>query len=137
MSATPAAAQTAPSPDQEHIAMRRHHPPSVAVLATLALVLSVILGLPGTALAAGPLPCDIYGGAGTPCVAAHSTVRALYAGYGGSLYRVPRASDGASADVGLLATGGYANAAAQDSFCATTSCVITVIYDQSPRHNDL
>jgi DNA-directed RNA polymerase specialized sigma24 family protein len=31
---------------------------------------------------------------GTPCVAAHSTVRALYANYGGSLYQVRRASDG-------------------------------------------
>ena len=26
-------------------------------------------------------PCDIYGAAGTPCVAAHSTTRALYAAY--------------------------------------------------------
>ena len=26
-------------------------------------------------------PCDIYGAAGTPCVAAHSTTRALYASY--------------------------------------------------------
>ncbi|MBZ5626259.1 MAG: alpha-L-arabinofuranosidase, partial [Acidobacteriia bacterium] len=28
-----------------------------------------------------PGPCDIYGAAGTPCVAAHSTTRALYASY--------------------------------------------------------
>ena len=109
----------------------------LAAGAAAVLTIGVLAGLPRPAHAAGGLPCDIYGGAGTPCVAAHSTVRALYAGYGGSLYRVQRASDGASADVGLLATGGYANAAAQDSFCATTSCVITVIYDQSPRHNDL
>ena len=32
-----------------------------------------------------------------------------------------------------LSAGGYANAAAQDSFCAGTTCVITVIYDQSGR----
>ena len=35
-------------------------------------------------------PCDIYDDAkeGTPCVAAHSTVRALYGKYDGSLYQV-------------------------------------------------
>lgn len=33
-------------------------------------------------------PCDIFGAAGTPCVAAHSTVRALYGAYAGALYEV-------------------------------------------------
>jgi hypothetical protein len=33
--------------------------------------------------------------------------------------------------------GGYANAAAQDAFCANTYCWITTVYDQSPKHNDL
>ncbi|EWM18469.1 alpha-N-arabinofuranosidase [Kutzneria sp. 744] len=89
-----------------------------------------------TAQAATALPCDIYGSAGTPCVAAHSTIRALYSGYNGPLYQVKRA-DGGLADIGLLTTGGVANAAAQDSFCANTTCIINVIYDQSPRHNDL
>jgi non-reducing end alpha-L-arabinofuranosidase len=103
----------------------------------LTLVIGGLVGLPGTAHAAGPLPCDIYGAAGTPCVAAHSTVRALYSGYSGSLYQVQRASDHTTTNVGLLATGGFADATAQDSFCANTSCVITMIYDQSPRHNDL
>jgi non-reducing end alpha-L-arabinofuranosidase len=105
--------------------------------AALVLTLGALVGLPGTSRAAGTAPCDIYGAAGTPCVAAHSTVRALYASYSGSLYQVRRASDGSTADIGLLSAGGYANAPAQDSFCANTSCVITVIYDQSPRHNDL
>ena len=48
-----------------------------------------------------------------------------------------RASDSATADIGLLAAGGYANAAAQDSFCAGTSCTITKLYDQTANHNDL
>ncbi|MYS20376.1 alpha-L-arabinofuranosidase, partial [Streptomyces sp. SID4948] len=91
----------------------------------------------GTAQAAGSLPCDIYAGGGTPCVAAHSTTRALYSSYSGSLYQVRRASDSATLNIGVLSTGGYANAAAQDSFCAGTSCVITVIYDQSGRGNNL
>ena len=33
--------------------------------------------------------------------------------------------------------GGYANAAAQDAFCANTYCWISIIYDQSPKHNHL
>jgi hypothetical protein len=35
-------------------------------------------------------PCDIFGKAGNPCVAAHSVVRALYKNYTGPLYRVIR-----------------------------------------------
>ncbi|MEW6632243.1 MAG: alpha-L-arabinofuranosidase B, partial [Pseudomonadota bacterium] len=83
-----------------------------------------------------PRPCDIYAAARTPCVAAHSTVRSLYAGYAGALYQVEKVSDSATQNIGLLADG-YANAAAQDAFCENTTCIITRIYDQSPRHNDL
>ncbi|MGA5299706.1 arabinofuranosidase catalytic domain-containing protein [Nucisporomicrobium flavum] len=82
-------------------------------------------------------PCDIYSSGGTPCVAAHSTVRALYRSYAGNLYQVRRSSDNATRNVGVLTTGGTADAAAQDSFCAGTACVITVVYDQSGRGNDL
>src|SRR5579859_7642158 len=82
-------------------------------------------------------PCDIYGNAGTPCVAAHSTTRALYGAYSGPLYQVRRASDNATANISPLSAGGVANAAAQDSFCAGTVCVITEIYDQSGRGNNL
>ena len=106
----------------------------LAVGATLACVFGVLV-VPANA--AGSLPCDIYAGAGTPCVAAHSTTRALYSGYSGRLYQVRRASDGATTDIGTQSTGGYANAVAQDTFCAHTNCVITTIYDQSPQHNDL
>ena len=44
-------------------------------------------------------PCDIYDAApeGTPCVAAHSTVRALYAKYDGPLYQVQRTPEGSVA----------------------------------------
>ncbi|MCX3058976.1 alpha-L-arabinofuranosidase B [Streptomyces beihaiensis] len=109
----------------------------LAALSALVTVLALAIGLPGPAQAAGSLPCDVYASTGTPCVAAHSLTRALYSSYDGPLYQVKRASDGATTDVGPLATGGYANAAAQDSFCSGTTCVITKIYDQSPRHNDL
>src|SRR5579871_2668563 len=87
--------------------------------------------------AAALLPCDIYANASTPCVAAHSTTRALYAAYSGRLYQVQRASDSATTNITTLSVGGYASAAAQDAFCAGTTCTITIIYDQSPNHNDL
>ena len=97
------------------------------------LLLGAALLLAAGALAAGgappaaaaSLPCDIYASGGTPCVAAHSTTRALYASYSGPLYQVKRSSDGATTNIGPLSAGGYANAAAQDSFCAGTTCVIT------------
>jgi len=87
-------------------------------------------------------PCDIYAAAGDPCVAAHSTTRALYATYGGPLYQVLRQSDGKTLDIGVVQpsasdSGGYADAGAQDAFCANTYCWITTIYDQSGKHNDL
>nr|WP_255956094.1 arabinofuranosidase catalytic domain-containing protein [Streptomyces sp. ODS25] len=82
-------------------------------------------------------PCDIYAAGGTPCVAAHSTVRALYGSYSGKLYQVRRSSDNATRDVGALAAGGRADASAQDSFCSGSTCVITAVYDQSGHGNDL
>jgi len=51
-------------------------------------------------------------------VAAHSTTRALYGAYDGPLYQVRRASDNATQDIGVLSTGGNADAAAQDAFGA-------------------
>jgi hypothetical protein len=90
-------------------------------------------------------PCDIYATAGDPCVAAHSTTRALYASYNGPLYQVLRQSDGKTLNIGVIQAtatpvsdpGGYADATSQDKFCAGTDCWISIIYDQSPKHNDL
>lgn len=101
----------------------RAHALALALLAT------------GSLVTAGP--CDIYSSGGTPCVAAHSTTRALYSAYSGSLYQVKRGSDNATTNIAPLSAGGVANAAAQDSFCASTTCLITIIYDQSGRGNHL
>jgi len=89
----------------------------------------------GSLVVAGP--CDIYASGGTPCVAAHSTTRALYSAYADALYRVVRSSDGAVGDVVVLSAGGVANAASQDTFCADTTCLISIIYDQSGNGNHL
>ncbi|KAF7372830.1 Carbohydrate-binding module family 42 protein [Mycena sanguinolenta] len=82
-------------------------------------------------------PCDIYASGGTPCVAAHSTTRALFSGYSGSLYQIKRGSDGATIHISPLAAGGVANATVQDSFCASTTCLITTIFDRTGRSNHL
>ena len=87
-------------------------------------------------------PCDVYTAANNPCAAAHSSTRALYAAYNGPLYQVMRQSDGKTLDIGVVQPntndgGGYANAAAQDAFCANTYCWITTLYDQSGNKNHL
>lgn len=120
------------------------------IIITLVFVLPVFslafLSMSGTQRNAAPArpdgPCDIYNAAGNPCVAAHSTTRALYASYNGPLYQVMRQSDGKTLDIGVVQPsegdpGGYADAAAQDAFCAGTYCWITVLYDQSGKGNHL
>ncbi|MDP4103318.1 MAG: arabinofuranosidase catalytic domain-containing protein [Bacillota bacterium] len=82
-------------------------------------------------------PCDTYKNGGTPCVAAHSTVRALYSNYSGKLYQVRRAKDNTTKDIMTLTPGGAADAASQDAFCQGTSCVVTIVYDQSGNGNNL
>ncbi|KAM0254548.1 hypothetical protein ACHAQJ_006654 [Trichoderma viride] len=99
-------------------------------------VLALGLVAAGSLQAAAAAPCDIYSSGGTPCVAAHSTTRALYGAYTGPLYQVRRGSDNATTTIGPL-SGGVANAAAQDAFCASTTCLISIIYDQSGNGNHL
>ena len=113
----------------------------LAIIAIVSLITSMlgVSGMPALAAARADnsLACDIYASAGTPCVAAHSTVRALFASYNGLLYQVQRESDKKYFDIGLLSVGGYADAAAQVSFCSGTKCTITRIYDQTANRNDL
>jgi hypothetical protein len=124
--------------------------PTTAGAAAATLMARALTG--GTATRAltgtGTVPssaCDILATAGNACAAAHSTVRALYGSYTGPLYQVCRGAfaagpnsclGGVTLDIGVIA-GGYANAAAQDTFCAGSTCTISIIYDQSPNKNDL
>ena len=93
---------------------------------------------------AGMGPCDILAAAGNPCVAAHSTVRPLYAAYTGPLYQVCKGGGaagpnscaaGTTKDIGVV--GGFADAATQNTFCTGATCTISIIYDQSSNHSDL
>jgi hypothetical protein len=107
------------------------------ILSLTILLFTVAMYPAGAASAQSPAarPCDLLASS-TPCVAAISTTRALYRKYTGPLYQVTRPSDNTHTNIGLLPDG-YANAAAQDTFCASTTCTITRLYDQSPNHNDL
>ena len=73
----------------------RNAPWCVGTAAVLVLgALSGVYAAAGTAQAASPAaarPCNIYAAGHTPCVAAYSTVRALYQNYSGPLYQVTRA----------------------------------------------
>jgi hypothetical protein len=132
--------------------IRRIRLRTLAAGAAIALLPIGVMFATATAAPAAPAPpprpqgpCDIYAAGGTPCVAAHSTTRALYASYNGPLYQVMRLSDNKVKDIGVVQprplpfpdAGGYADAAAQDAFCGDTTCLITILYDQSPNHNDL
>jgi non-reducing end alpha-L-arabinofuranosidase len=100
-----------------------------------ALALALLASSSFSVVSAGP--CDIYASGGTPCVAAHSTTRALYSAYSGNLYQVKRAKDGTTTIITPVSAGGIANSAAQDTFCSGTTCTITEIYDQSGKGNHL
>ncbi|MFF4485313.1 alpha-L-arabinofuranosidase B [Streptomyces sp. NPDC001544] len=119
------------------ITFRRLRRRLVVSLAAVALAFTGLVAFSGVSQAAAQGPCDIYAAGGTPCVAAHSTTRALFASYNGPLYQVQRASDSALRDIGVLSAGGVADAAAQDSFCAGTTCTVTRVYDQTGDGNTL
>jgi non-reducing end alpha-L-arabinofuranosidase len=82
------------------------------------------VGVSGAALQRPQGPCDVYATAGTPCVAAHSSTRALYASYNGPLYQVLRQSDGKTLDIGVVQpvasdAGGFVAGASGGSFGAS------------------
>jgi hypothetical protein len=54
---------------------------------SIVLVIIVCLSL-AQKINPAPCPCDIYAAGGTPCVAAHSVVRALFSTYNGPLYQI-------------------------------------------------
>jgi hypothetical protein len=89
--------------------------------------------------------CDIYAAAGTPCIAAYSMVRALSSTYTGALYQVRRGAPnplqntgtgGETLDIGILPNG-FADRAAQDAFCGTQPCTVSVLFDQSGQGSNL
>ncbi|MBW8886450.1 MAG: alpha-L-arabinofuranosidase [Fibrobacteres bacterium] len=79
-------------------------------------------------------PCDIYATGATPCVAAYSMARPLLNSYTGPLYQVRNAA-GATQDVTVK--DGYANTTAQETFCGSGNCTVSIMYDQSGKGNDL
>lgn len=110
---------------------------SAVVIGVGAVAALALTGAASASAASVGGPCDILAKAKTPCVAAYSSVRALYKNYDGALYLVQRTSDRKTKKITVTHRGGYAHAAAQNKFCAKTRCNIVRIYDQSKEHNDL
>lgn len=82
-------------------------------------------------------PCDLLNTAGTPCAAAYSLTRRMFAAYSGNLFQVERASDSTTLDVGTSSTTGEVAASPVTTFCASTTCYVSKIYDQTTNANNL
>jgi non-reducing end alpha-L-arabinofuranosidase len=107
------------------------------MVCTTSATIAAFVGVFFVAACGATGPCDIFEADGAPCVAAHSTVRALYNAFDGPLYSVRRESDKQSKDIFVLAAGGFADSASQDTFCQGTVCVFDRVYDQTTNQNHL
>ena len=117
--------------------LRRRMRLAAAFLLAIAIAVPTLGAIPGAAAATPARPCDIYAAGGTPCEAAYSTTRALFAAYDGPLYQIQRASDSTFLNIGLQSAGGIVDSAPQVLFCAGTSCTITELYDQTANANNM
>lgn len=90
-------------------------------------------------------PCDIYEAAtpSTPCVGAYSTIRRLRAAYTGPLFQVRSGSNAMNTGSGgethdiMQSPDGFALKSAVDAACGSTTCTVSLLYDQSGRNNHL
>ncbi|HEX4724277.1 MAG TPA: arabinofuranosidase catalytic domain-containing protein [Pseudonocardiaceae bacterium] len=118
--------------------LRRRTPLLVALLLVAAFAVPVVgMATTQAAAASAQKPCDIDASGGTPCEAAYSTTRALFASYNGPLYQIQRASDNSKLNIGLQSAGGVVSSAPQVSFCSGTTCTIVQLYDQTANANNL
>ncbi|MBK8804654.1 MAG: hypothetical protein IPN71_21845 [Fibrobacteres bacterium] len=103
----------------------------ISRLGSLGFVVAV-----GSSASFGEGPCDIYAKAGTPCVFAASTTRALYDTFSGPLFQVRDSASKKTKDIYPITRGGIANKASIDSFVKGKGS-ISLLYDQSPQKNHL
>jgi non-reducing end alpha-L-arabinofuranosidase len=80
-------------------------------------------------------PCDIFSKGETPCVAAHSMIRALYNSYSGSIYQLKRGSDNTTRDIGVLSNG-FADVVSHEAFCSSKN-IIDKLTPSSATSNSL
>ena len=100
------------------------------------LTYAVNVGQPTLTAAA----CDVLNTAGTPCGAAYSLTRRMFAAYTGNLFQLSCAScSPTTMNIGTSSTTGQVNVAAATSYCSTapSSCYISQIYDQTANANNL
>jgi len=82
----------------------------------------------------GAYPCDLAATAGTPCDAAYSMTRRMFAAYTGNLFQLTRASDSNTQNITSLSSG-IVDVATINSFCVSTTCTVTEVYDQTANAN--
>ena len=106
---------------------------AIAALAPLGLRAQTLQNFSASSAAPIVLPsasCDIYATAGTPCIAAHSMARRMFAAYTGNLFELERESDAATLNVGTLSNG-LVDTSPIAAFCSGTVCTVEEIYDQA------
>ena len=83
-------------------------------------------------------PADVAALVFARILAAHSTVRALYANYAGPLYTVIHNQSNKSMDINVSKPGGYADVAQHEGLCPKEGeCIIARVIDQSGHGNHL
>jgi hypothetical protein len=88
-------------------------------------------------------PCDIYEAASTPCVGAYSTIRRIRAAYTGPLFQVRSGSNAMNTGTGGMThdiaqdADGFALMSAINAVCMSTTCTVSLLYDQSGKGNNL
>ena len=102
---------------------------------TLSVTVSTAAGGTGAARIASATPSFTSVLDGLPAAAAAFSVRRLASSYTGPLLRVRRSSDNAQQDIGTT-VGGTLDTTTLASFCSSTSCFVSVWYDQSGNGQD-
>ncbi len=81
-------------------------------------------------------PCDIAAAALTPCGTAQSVTRRMLASYNGPIFQIMRSNDKAELDIGTNRFGSV-NTYPAIRFCVSTTCYISILYDQTGNGNNL
>ena len=84
-----------------------------------------------------PLPCDAFATGGGRVWRPIARFARSMARTTDPSTRSGKRADSTTMDIGVLEAGGFAKAADQDTFCGTSACTISIIYDQSGHGNNL
>ena len=84
----------------------------------------------------GQEPCDVLSSNGTTCSAAYSVTRRMFQNYLGPLFQIVRTSDNTTMNL-TTDPNGQVDISQTFPFCASTTCYISEMYDQTSNANNL